>query len=313
MSRAYAHFTQMERNQIQHSLQIGKTHEQITRALNRDRSSIYREINRNSQYGMYRAKAAECKALKRRHMARRTPFFSRSENVEELKSALKKKWSPEQIHGRKREEGFEFASRSTTYRYLKGKPRLRSYLRGPTEKRKRDKQTQRIRNPRMIDERPEEVAERKRHGDWEADSVRSRVKVSAGVATFVEEKSGFLVAELLRDRKALTLNKAARKGLRGFEVKTLTVDNGMEFSCHSQLEEFLDTQVYFCHPRSPWERGQNEYTNRLLRHYFPKGTDFSEVCSTTLMRVVDEINDRPRKRLGYRTPREVHEEGRLHL
>jgi len=157
----------------------------------------------------------------------------------------------------------------------------------------------------MIDLRPLIVDLKLRFGDWEADTVRGPMSSSACVMTLVDRRSGYLIARLLPDYSADSLNAAAIEALQGFPVHTITVDNGMEFAKFPVLEKELNTQVYFAHAHCPWERGSNENTNGLLRQYFPKGTDFSTISPLQLERAVALLNSRPRKTRRFRTPEEV--------
>jgi len=208
-------------------------------------------------------------------------------------------WSPEQISGRVR----GIASKSTIYRMINTNRCLwQPYLRGPGRK---TSAYQRIRNRKMIDSRSPVVELKNRIGDWEADTVRGPMKSPACVMTLVERRSGYLIARLLKDRSADTLNQAMTEVLQGFPVHTITVDNGMEFAKFRVLEERLGSQVYFAHERCPWERGLNENTNGLLRQFFPKGTDFSTVSQIQLDLAVGLLNSRPRKSRNYQTPEEV--------
>jgi transposase, IS30 family len=151
------------------------------------------------------------------------------------------------------------------------------------------------------------VAERSRFGDWEADLVLGR-RGSGAIATHVERKSRYLMASLLSDRKAETFNASAipvyqslPQGIR----QTLTLDNGKEFSRFKELETGTGLKVFFADAYSAWQRGTNENINGLLRFYFPKGMSFKRVSEKALANVIQKINNRPRKCLGYRTPQEV--------
>lgn len=152
------------------------------------------------------------------------------------------------------------------------------------------------------EERPAEVEGRERLGEWESDSVRGPVKSPVGVATHVERSTRYLVAVMLLDRKADTYNRATIKAFREqpmLPIRTMTVDNGMEFSKFSGMEKSLKTQVYFATPYHAWERGSNENANGLLQQFFPKGTDFPGVHPRELQQAVRLLNDRPRKCLDY--------------
>jgi IS30 family transposase len=211
---------------------------------------------------------------------------------------LRRFWSPEQIAGRLNDA----ASKSTIYRMIRAEhPRWRAYLRGPL---KRIRRYERIRNRKMMDPRPEIVDQKLRTGDWEADTIRGPMSSSACVMTLVERRSGYLIARLLEDHSADTLNRAAIDALQGFPVYTITVDNGMEFAKFTVLEEKLGAEVYFAHEHCPWERGLNETTNGLLRQFFPKGTDFATVSQSQLALAVSLLNSRPRKTRNFQTPEE---------
>jgi len=220
----------------------------------------------------------------------------RRSNIERQLRGL---WSPEQIAGRLSDA----ASKSTIYRMIHAdRPRWRAYLRRPKKKKHL---YQRIRNPKSIDQRPAIVDQKLRLGDWEADTVRGPMSSSICVMTLVDRRSKYLIARLLPDYSADSLNRAAMDALQNFATHTLTVDNGMEFAKFSVLEDELGAKVYFAHKHCPWERGLNENTNGLLRQFFPKGTDFSTVSPSQLRRAVARLNSRPRKTLGFQTPEEV--------
>jgi IS30 family transposase len=158
-----------------------------------------------------------------------------------------------------------------------------------------------------IEQRPAIVLERSRFGDWEGDLVVGS-RNPAAIATHVERRSRYLKASLLENRKAETFNAAATPVYQQLPEAlrlTLTVDNGKEFSRFKELECNAKLKVFFADPYAAWQRGTNENTNGLLRFYFPKGTDFSQVSEDELTRAVKRLNHRPRKCLGYRTPYEV--------
>jgi len=158
-----------------------------------------------------------------------------------------------------------------------------------------------------IAERPEVVAGRSRYGDWEGDTVVGSGHQGA-VATLVERKSGYLVAGRMPDGRSASLNRAAQRVLSPLPsdlLHTLTVDNGAEFARHESLSRALGMPIYFADPYCSNQRALNENTNGLLRQYYPKGTSFLDITHQDLARVVDRLNNRPRKRLNYQTPREV--------
>jgi IS30 family transposase len=151
------------------------------------------------------------------------------------------------------------------------------------------------------------VNRKQRFGDWEADTIEG-VGKKGYVATFVERKSKFLVAYPLKNKTAESFTKGAARAFRSIPEtgrKTITVDNGKEFAAHKDLARILGATVYFAHPYHSWERGLNEHTNGLIRQYLPKSRTLLDLSARELARIVWRLNNRPRKSLGYRTPREV--------
>lgn len=157
-----------------------------------------------------------------------------------------------------------------------------------------------------IEHRPAEVDDRLTIGHWEGDTVLKGHKQS-GLVTLVERRSGYLLAARL-PRISAELTKAAMIRLltpRRGAVQTITLDNGSEFASHEAVAKAVTAGIYFCDPYCSGQRGTNENTNGLIRQYFPKGTDFRKVTDAEVRKVVKKLNDRPRKRLGYRTPAQV--------
>jgi IS30 family transposase len=158
----------------------------------------------------------------------------------------------------------------------------------------------------MIGTRPAVVETRRRIGDWEIDTVHGRGK--ACLVTIVERKTGLVrVGPIRRATKELTLERTIELlWAEKQRVKTITADNGCEFHNYKDLEQVLETEVYFATPHHAWERGSNENANGLIRQYFPKGTNLMKVTRGACRNVMDKLNDRPRKRLGFRTPNELY-------
>jgi IS30 family transposase len=151
------------------------------------------------------------------------------------------------------------------------------------------------------------VDRRGRYGDWEGDTVVGAGR-RGGVVTLVERKSGYLLMGKTRNLRAATVRQSATSLYRDTPPalrKTLTLDNGKEFSEHQQLEAEASLKIYFAKPYCAWQRGSNENTNGLIRQFFPKGTDLASIPEQRFTKVQQLLNDRPRKRLGYRTPSEV--------
>ncbi len=230
---------------------------------------------------------------------------------------LKLHRSPEQIAGICANKGRTLAA-STIYRYIHERaPHLKQYLRSSKGKYRRRHGTKirekarELEKKRRIDERPTIVEHRSRIGDWEGDTVQGRDK-RVRVVTFVDRRSGYLIAFLLPKMRAellttLALERFARIPKR--KRKTLTLDNGVEFSDWERLEKKSGMTVYFAYPYHSWERGTNENTNGLLRQYFPKTLDFNLITPAELAHVVRRLNDRPRKRLKFKSPRQIFQKG----
>ena len=307
MPRCYEQISRTEREQIAIRRAQGMKSGRIGEELGRARTTIWRELRRNGQEdGVYLAGEAQRRAEDRRREPRRARKLTREEVRRSVEARLRECWSPEQIEGRRRWEGEEGVSRMTIYRHVKAHGEFRKYLRGPNETQRRKRQQyQRIRGRTMIEERPEEVERRERVGDWESDTLRGPMSTKAGVVTHVDRRTRYTVAEWLPDREARTLNHVTAGAMRGLPVRTMTVDNGMEFGCFKELEARLGAKVYFAHEGCPWERGLNENTNRLLRQFFPRGTDFTLHSPADVRRAVELLNNRPRKCLGYQTPKEA--------
>lgn len=289
---------------------------EIARILKRPKSTISKELARNKRKnGKYSAEIARKKLKKRRIKANQKfkKLTSKSSLKQYVIRKLKKYWSPQQIAARATQKEHRICH-ETIYQFVYNeRPDLKKYLRAKKgEYRKRHGTLNREKareeaKKRRIDTRPEIVEKRTRIGDWEGDTIRGGDKKSA-VLTHVDRKSGYLIAnrleralaEKVRTTTITEFSKLSKKKLR-----TITYDNGPEFSEHETTEIWLKTAIYFAYPYHSWERGTNENTNGLLRQFFPKGTDFTKITDFDLQTAVKLINNRPRKRLDYHTPQEV--------
>ena len=157
-----------------------------------------------------------------------------------------------------------------------------------------------------LSERPSIAAEKVEIGHWEGDTVESKSH-RGGIATLVDIKTKYTVIRKVRDKSSEKMKDAILESFIGCPelIKTLTVDNGSEFALHDKISKELNAEVYFANPYSPWERGLNENTNGLIRRFYPKGTDFSMISERELVKVQNLLNDRPRKTLGFKTPKEL--------
>ena len=236
--------------------------------------------------------------------------------IEYIENGLNKTWSPEQIVGRLRLEYKDDKSMKigfkTIYRWIY----KNIIIKGDVKKLRRKGKSLKSKETRgkfnigkSIKNRPKDVRKRESFGHWELDTVvSSRGKSKACLSTFVERKSRYLIAQVMDDRKSATFNLhcfEAFESISNTLIKTFTVDRGKEFAGYNEIEKRLNIDVYFADPYASWQRGTNENTNGLLREFYPKRFDFSTITQNDLDVVVNIINNRPRKCLGYKTPAEV--------
>jgi IS30 family transposase len=307
-----------ERDRIAIWLSSGKKVREIARLLGRSPSTISDEIRRNSWKGTYVSIHAQSKSEKRRSASiHHHPLKNKSIYSYTMKK-LRSGWSPEQIAGRLKlrhpDNGYWHIHHETIYRFIyaeenKGK-KLWEYLPRKQKRRKkrdgRSCQRGRIPDRVSIHQRPESVEDRREFGHWEGDSIIGRGHRN-GLHTEVERKSRYVQAVKL-DRVGSDETVVGQRAI--FDQypegarKTTTLDNGKEFVKHMEF----GITAYFADPYSSWQRGCNEYHNGLIRRYLPKGTDFNLVTQEELDEIIEEINNRPRKCLGYKTPKEVFEE-----
>jgi transposase, IS30 family len=303
--------TLSEREQIAHFRTQGLSAAEIGRRLKRHRGTIGREVKRNSQGSTYWASAAQSQARRRRH--RRPRKMDDPQLNEYVRSRLVRCWSPEQIAGRLgrdfRHQPRRRLSHSTIYRWIissEDRAHWQSFQRfGPRRKgpEKRGKLPARA----EIAGRPPVVDERRRFGDWEGDTIVGKDR-RGGLFTLLERKSGFALMAKLERLKSHNVARAACRQLKRLPPglrHTATFDNGKEFAAHQRIERAAQIDIYFARPYHAWERGANESFNGLVRQFFPKGTDFTHISPLEVKYVLNLLNDRPRKRLGYKTPREI--------
>ena len=308
----YGHLTLEERTVIMICMREGRGLAAAARWLGRAASTIRRELARNVQ--PYEAVTAQVRAAEVTRWRRRRKLDDPRLQAE-VDRRLRLDHSPRQIAHRLWLDIGMRISHGTLYRFVhhqlragvkygphlrRGDPRLKRPPRGESP-------YQRIRDGRSIEERPMAARERREPGHFESDTLKGLFRSPCGLATHVDRKTRYLVLARLPDRKAATYIRETQQAFarHGLAPKTFTVDNGMEFGQHRQMEAALGGLVYFAHRYSPWERGLNENTNGLLRQYFPKGCNLARVTEEDIRRVEDLINHRPRRCLGYRTPAEA--------
>ena len=315
---SYKQITPKNRNEISVLLRAGLKQKDIAEMLGKNPSSISRELKRNKTKRCYHAGIAKQKTMKRRVTANHR--FRKIENnlwlQDYIKQKLKMYWSPEQIAGRlKTDYGKTIVTHPVIYGYVHLKiPKFKKYLRckkGKYRRRYGTRIREKLRDSqkkRSIETRPEIVEQRTTIGHWEGDTVVGKKGEKDAILTYTERKSGYLKANKLSNRTADEIRKASKESFDNiphYKRKTLTLDNGVEFTDHEFIERDSKITIYFAHPYSSWERGTNENTNGLLRQFFPKKQSFKNITQRDILRAVRLINNRPRKRLNYLTPNEV--------
>ncbi|MGV8026689.1 MAG: IS30 family transposase [Anaerolineaceae bacterium] len=324
--REYQRITNSEREEISRYLAIGKNLTWISKELGRHRTTIYREVWRNSGKCGYRAfsasRRAEVAAASRRRG--KTKLDQDDCLRAYVLDRLKQQWSPRMISERIKIEypldmGMQI-SHEAIYQYIYVLPRgelkrtLTQALRQEHAYRHKQKNGQpqetrgKITDMLSIEERPPEVEDRSVPGHWEGDLILGKNRQSA-LGTLVERTTRYtMLVPLGEKRDAVTVREAFAQAFTTLPVelkRSLTYDQGKEMSEHQRFTIDTGIKVYFAHPSSPWEKGTNENTNGLIRQYFPKGTDFSKVSVDEIKLVQRRLNDRPRAVLNYLKPDEV--------
>jgi len=313
----YPQITAAERYTLGTLRRLGYTAAVIARILGRHRSTVWREVHRNATHhdGTYRPQLAHWYATSRRSRSRRNQRFSALDWVQ-VHARLREKWSPEQVAGRMRLAHELRISHETIYRHIWADKRaggtLHTHLRGARKRfRKRygyyDSRG-RLAGKRPLTDRPPIVETRGRIGDWEADTILGATSDSHCLLSLVERKTGYLVLGKLRARSTTEVTRRAIPLIQQqpHAVHTITSDNGTECHGYAALEAATQATFYFATPHHAWERGTNENTNGLVRHYAPKRYSMAHLTQQACDAIARRLNQRPRKRLGYRTPEECH-------
>jgi IS30 family transposase len=313
-----------ERYELARLKDAGHSLREIGRRMDRSASTISRELGRNAdpRTGRYQPERAHALAWQRQ----RRPKASKLSRYPLLRAVvqqlLDKRYSPDQIAGRLRllhgDNGAMRISHESIYQGLYVYPRgeltreLKASLRSGRTTRRRSSRSQtrgKIPGAVSIHDRPADVETRLIPGHHEGDLIKGSLASNSAVGTIVERTTGFLTLLHLPDGYGADRVAAAvveqLTALPDWFTKTLTWDRGSEMSKHARITEQTDIEVYFADPYHPWQRGTNENTNGLIREYLPKGTDLSVHTAADLATIADELNDRPRKRHGYHTPREM--------
>jgi transposase, IS30 family len=303
------HLTFEERRLLDRLFRLKRSKEHIAELLGRHRSTIYRELARNAGPRGYWPKEAQRLAQKRRLASRRRRKMDDPRVHRYVQDRLEKRWSPEQIAGRAARDfpraPARWLSRQTIYDWIADEaPLWRSLLRhGSRSLELRGKLKDCVR----LVGRPDVINRKRRYGDWEGDTIVGQDRKSA-LLTLVERKSGYARIGRVEGMKSATTMRTATRRLERLPQalrRSVTFDNGKEFAEHRRLTARLGLEIYFADPYAAWQRGANENLNGLLRQFFPKGTDFARIGHGDVARVERLLNERPRKRLGFRTPAEI--------
>lgn len=316
----YTHITQEDRVVLAFLMRAGHSKADIARKIGKHRSTVCRELTRNHSPNLsgYHAASARLQAVERRVVAnqrcRKLSFNEKMQRTIERK--LRRGWSPEQIAGT-----LGYVSYPTIYRWIyEERVDLKKYLRSRKGKWRRKHGTamraewRERQKKRWIHNRPAAVEMRSRFGDWEGDTVVGTDRKSA-ILTHVERKSGYAFLDKLERATAEAVRQKTRARFQALpknKRRTITYDNGKEFSAHEFIERETKATIYFAHPYSSWERGCNENLNGLLRQYFPKKTSLADVTQAQLDYVAHLLNTRPRKRLNWQTPAQMLKKAVLH-
>ena len=309
-----------EREEISRGIAARKSIRAIARELGRPPSTISREIGRNGGRRAYRAGDADVHAWRRARRPQRCRLARRPRLRQWVAHKLQEDWSPRQISvGLSRtfphDEQMR-VSHETIYRslFVQARGVLKAELLGHLRRSgfmRRTRQAEAVPHSSIVDgisirERPPEVEDRAVPGHWEGDLLMGGN--SSQIATLVERRSRYVMLIKIASKDTHTVTKAVARKIRQLPAelrRSLTWDRGTEMSAHKEFTIATAVQVYFCDPRSPWQRGSNENTNGLLRQYFPKGDDISGYSQAELNRVARRLNERPRETLHWATPHEA--------
>ena len=313
----YHQITFAERYTLGLLRQRGLSPAAIAHVLGRHRSTIGREVRRNEtpRDNCYRPQLADWYARGRRSRSHPNRRFSAAE-WEQIQALLREDWSPEQVAGWLQRHRRLEISHETIYRYVWADKRasgtLYRHLRGARKQRRkrygRYDSRGRLAGKRPITARPAAVEARQQLGHWEADTMLGAGQAGPCVLSMVERKTGYVLLGKLRQRTSAEVNQHARHliQVQPHPVRTITVDNGTEFHEYAALEQATAARFYFATPHHAWERGTNENTNGLIRQYLPKRQSMAPLTQRDCDRIAAQLNRRPRKRLGYRTPEECY-------
>jgi IS30 family transposase len=308
----YTQLTQEQRYQIYAMKKAGYNQTQIAAEIGMHKSTLSRELQRNTGQRGYRPKQAQAMAAARQQQRAGCSRIAAA-TWQLVENYLRQEWSPEQISGWLKKEQRVWVSHERIYQYIYADKAtggtLYQHLRCQKKRRKRHGKRDRrgqLPNRRSITERPAVVESRQRLGDWEVDTIIGKGHRQA-LVSLTERKSKLTLLHKVEAMTAEAVTQAVTRLLQPVvaQVHTLTADNGREFAHHQEIAAALQAEFYFAHPYAAWERGTNENSNGLVRQYFSKQRDFTTITAAEVRRVMQRLNQRPRKTLNFRTPQQV--------
>jgi IS30 family transposase len=306
-----SHLTQEQRYTISVMKKQGYKQKDISIAIGKDKSVISRELKRNcnQRNGIYHCDLAQSKYVKRQKDKPRAIKFT-EEVRQYVDKQLEQKWSPEQISKTPAPGGLQMVSHERIYQYIiadkkKGGDKYKHLRRKKKYKRRCVTEDRRgkLTNTKSIHDRPQEVDRRSRYGDYEVDLIVG-ANHKGGLLTMNDRKTGLVKIRKIEGKNSKQIAKlivAALKHEKG-RIHSITSDNGREFADHQYISNKLGIDFYFADPYSSWQRGSNENLNGLIRQYFPKKTNFDTVSKEDVKKVENQLNKRPRKRFGFKSP-----------
>ncbi len=307
------HLTQEQRYTISVMKGQGYSQKEIAKTIQKDKSTVSRELHRNCDLrsGKYTYDLGERKYYQRQKTKPKSIKFT--EGVKQyVDSKLEQKWSPEQISKTPTNNSLVMVSPERIYQYIiedkkKGGDKYK-HLRRKRKYKKRcvvEDRRGKLVNPQSIHERPEDVDQRSRYGDYEVDLIIG-ANHKGGLLSMNDRRTGKVKIRKIESKNSKHIAKLIVAALRKEKghIHTITSDNGREFADHEYVSKKLGITFYFADPYSSWQRGSNENLNGLIRQYFPKKTNFDQVTKDQVKKVENQLNRRPRKRYGFRSPLE---------
>jgi len=308
---SYSRVTWEDRIKIKILLHQGKTNTEIAKVIGKNKSTVGRELRRNTGGRGYRVRQAQSFAVAREEL-KHVPYVLTGPLKKDISKRLRMKWSPEQISNRLRVENKPSASAETIYKFVyadkeAGGELWKNLRRSHRSRRRRfpsHERRGRIKDARPISKRSKAANERKTIGHWERDTMIGLDRKSA-VLALVDRKTRFNKFIKLNRRLAPKVTAATIKALKGLPVASITNDRGLEFADHKSCSSKMKVKIFFCDPYTSSQRGTNENRIGILRQYFPKRTDLKSISNKMVRKVEFEINNRPMKCLDWKTPYEV--------